>query len=253
MANDGLCMFNKFGFCKYLDKCRKRHTKETCEKENCEVNKCGKRHPKTCRYFQEFARCKFGEDCYYKHKQKESNYEVVKELERVKEKLRIIENILEKKAEEIERIIDLEKAVAELQIKQTEVNRDSTINIENSDIEDIHEVVENNLNCDLCDFKSSWKTGLEVHMGRKHKFPPQLDGENTIGDDNMDERYEGSEHYWKTQYLGSAFQSFLDANSIIEESSFSEDQKTNVKIAILEARKEAIGANFKHFPPWDKY
>ena len=36
--------------------------------------------------------------------------------------------------------------------------------------------VEKELECDLCDFKSSCKAGLNRHIGSKHKSIPQLDG-----------------------------------------------------------------------------
>ena len=88
MAYEDLCLFNKFGYCKYLDTCRKRHTKEVCENSNCEVNKCGKRHPKPCRFYLEYGRCKFGEYCYYKHDKSDANCQIWKELENVKEKSR---------------------------------------------------------------------------------------------------------------------------------------------------------------------
>ena len=93
-------------YCKYSDKCRKQHIKENCENQKCEVEKCQKRHPKTCRYYQEYERCKFGEYCFYKHVQKESNQEIVKELEKVKDQIRMIENMLQKKDEEIKKILD---------------------------------------------------------------------------------------------------------------------------------------------------
>ena len=104
MANEGICVFNKFGYCKYSDKCRKRHINETCANKTCEVDKCLKRHPKSCWYYQEYERCKFGEYCNYKHIKKESNSQILKDLENVKEKLIIIKKTLEKKDEEIESI-----------------------------------------------------------------------------------------------------------------------------------------------------
>ena len=46
-------------------------------------------------------------------------------------------------------------------------------------------------NCDLCDFKSSWKNGLIVHIGRKHRKIEQLDGLDTS---NINEDLEDSVH-----------------------------------------------------------
>ena len=38
-----------------------------CEDESCDIIKCMKRHPKKCRYWANFGRCKFGTFCSYKH------------------------------------------------------------------------------------------------------------------------------------------------------------------------------------------
>ena len=36
------CMFNKFGFCKNGDSCRKKHLVEICLKDACDARKCDK-------------------------------------------------------------------------------------------------------------------------------------------------------------------------------------------------------------------
>ena len=116
MANKCLCLFNKFGYCKYLDTCRKQHTKDICEIPQCEVTKCFKRHPRTCRFYQEYGRCKFGEDCYYRHNKNETNSKIVEELEKVKEKSE------HNKAEADAEIECLKNKVAVLERKLEEVN-----------------------------------------------------------------------------------------------------------------------------------
>ena len=42
--------------------------------------------------------------------------------------------------------------------------------------------------CELCDFVSSWETGLKVHESRKHKNIEQLDGEGCYDDMIHDEK-----------------------------------------------------------------
>ena len=64
-----------------------------------------------------------------------------------------------------------------------------------------------------------------------------------------DEEYSRSERYWKMGILGIAFQSFLDANKIIESSDMNEEDKINEKSKVLEARKRSLGDSYKHFPP----
>ena len=68
MAAENVCFFNKFGYCKFLDKCRKRHELRICENGYCEIKECSYRHPKECRFWKEFRMCKFGDYCYFNHK-----------------------------------------------------------------------------------------------------------------------------------------------------------------------------------------
>ena len=73
MEVETVCIFNKFGFCKYGVTCRKKHEDLKCEDSSCEVFNCSKRHPKECKYYREFNRCKYNEYCRYEHKQKGSS------------------------------------------------------------------------------------------------------------------------------------------------------------------------------------
>ena len=72
MANQNFCRYNKFGFCKYGEVCRKKHVSEKCYKSSCEVGACDLRHSKICKYYREFKRCKFGQYCYFDHKETDS-------------------------------------------------------------------------------------------------------------------------------------------------------------------------------------
>ena len=66
MVTNMVCLHNKFGFCKFGHMCHKRHIDDICQ-ENCFLQDCQKRHPRPCKYFVHFNRCKFGENCKYKH------------------------------------------------------------------------------------------------------------------------------------------------------------------------------------------
>ena len=45
-----LCMYSKFGFCKFKHNCRRKHYTEECYNSNCkDKNTCQKRHPKNCK------------------------------------------------------------------------------------------------------------------------------------------------------------------------------------------------------------
>ena len=96
MALENICRYNKFGHCKYGETCHKQHVKELCEIQSCEAQKCPKRHPRVCKYYYEYRRCKFGSFCSFSHRVSGNS----------------IEN--ENKIIEMERkISNLEKAVAE--------------------------------------------------------------------------------------------------------------------------------------------
>ena len=106
--------------------------------------------------------------------------------------------------------------------------------------------------CEICDFSSNWKNGLEIHMSRKHSFIEQLDGNCSLSDEDKDDdhKYLETLQYWKSGKLSSVYQTYLDANEIIDESNFEEDVKKMEKEKILEARKSAFGEDFKYYPPW---
>ena len=84
MATQNLCRFNKYGFCRYEERCRKYHEKNLCENAHCVVKECLLRHPKICKYLRDYGYCKFGEWCYFSHKLLIKNYNIdnndIKEL-----------------------------------------------------------------------------------------------------------------------------------------------------------------------------
>ena len=61
-----VCKFNKFGYCRYKDVCRNLHVNESCENVSCDISSCSQRHPRECRYYREYKRCKFT-PCKYTH------------------------------------------------------------------------------------------------------------------------------------------------------------------------------------------
>ena len=67
MASVQVCKYYKFGHCRFLDKCRHQHVTEVCDDISCDSTLCHKRHPKSCIFYREYKRCKFGSYCSYKH------------------------------------------------------------------------------------------------------------------------------------------------------------------------------------------
>ena len=179
--------------------------------------------------------CKFEDRCAYKHEESDA--------------VKKIRNLEVKLEEALDRIESLEKSNAENKMEKEIALEDSTDDTRDHNICKETEV-EQDYKCELCDFKSSWKTGFEIHMGRKHVKIPQFDGsvaDNTIEEDDV---YNRSEHYLKSQYLGTAYQAFLDAKQLFMESDLKEEEKEIEIEAIFEARKDALGTNFKLYPPW---
>ena len=146
---------------------------------------------------------------------------------------------------------EVEKVVAENVIKAKENET------ENNQDENEAEKAEVLFKCFICDFHSTWENGLKIHLSRKHSKLEQVDGCDDSDIESVknlhdDEKYERSEHYWKTGKIGIAYHVFLDANSIVEESNLSNEEKEIERIKILESRKDFFGKSFFKYPPWKK-
>ena len=87
--NPNVCLFNKFGYCKFNQTCHKKHEETVCNKDMCEIEKCPFRHPKVCKYFVSQGYCKFGQYCRFRHFNENQEYvdsinEMVKEIKNLK-------------------------------------------------------------------------------------------------------------------------------------------------------------------------
>ena len=63
-----VCLFQKFGFCRNGDRCKRVHLKEVCSNRECDSRKCNKRHPRPCKFFRDNDFCKFNSECSFSHK-----------------------------------------------------------------------------------------------------------------------------------------------------------------------------------------
>ena len=162
MATQNVCRYFKFGFCKYLEKCRFPHVKEICESQECDVKSCTLRHPRICSYYRDYNRCKFGEWCCFKHAETNeiSDKEIVNRINNLEkliaEKNEVI-SILENKIKLIEKKVGLD---------MESVNE----NTENfSDKEEVRRETVEKYKCDLCEYESNSKRGVHIHKKKKHE------------------------------------------------------------------------------------
>ena len=186
-----ICKHNQTGFCKYRQQCTKEHFNEIC-KDNikCTDPTCFKRHPKKCKNFDVFGKCKFT-NCDYVHSDDEVNHKV-KLLEKcvIELKTEVVQLIKVEDDNRNQKITDLEKEIevlkdtvkntandlktTQLLIKQmndknyTEqlVNEraDSNSTIEASKLE----TKEKRLKCKVCDYKCKKQVTLRKHTNTKH-------------------------------------------------------------------------------------
>ena len=86
-----------------------------CDDSSCDISNCKLRHPRICKFYREFRKCKFSEWCSYVHIENENDLDDLK-----KENEKMLTNI-EKEIYEKDKVIeDLVKRVSELERKITE-------------------------------------------------------------------------------------------------------------------------------------
>ena len=172
MANQSVCSWYTYGYCRHREGCRKRHVKENCEERTCDIYSCIKRHPKNCKFYWNYERCKFN-PCAFLHKNNNENVESIKEEnKRIALKLLAIDKELKEleiKAKVSEFIIDklaqVENKFEHLTIIEKKMN-DKDLIIDNL-VAKVNEL-EKRITCSYCDFQALSEQGLKVHMKRKH-------------------------------------------------------------------------------------
>ena len=80
MTQAGVCFKYKFGFCKFNERCKFRHVTLVCDDEKCDIDTCEKRHPKICKFYRDYKRCKFTVGCMYKH---ENQFELFENIDSI--------------------------------------------------------------------------------------------------------------------------------------------------------------------------
>ena len=127
MATQNICFYNKYGFCKYLEKCRKYHENKRCEKLGCEIRDCPLRHPKVCKFFLDFGFCKFSEWCKFSHNIDKTTRAENEEVKKLKDELNIVETELKKNNEKVSKleaeIQDIHKKLLEKDQTVSKINK----------------------------------------------------------------------------------------------------------------------------------
>ena len=102
MSQQNVCHFNKFGFCKFRNKCYRYHENEVCENVSCKVFDCNLRHPSKCSYYSKYFYCKFGSFCKFSHRKKEDQDK--KSVELLEKELDGVKKLIDEKENELKRI-----------------------------------------------------------------------------------------------------------------------------------------------------
>ena len=220
-----VCMFNKFGFCKWEANCKKIHLDEICLLEECESRKCYKRHPRLCKYFSERGFCKYGSNCRFDHRPPKYIRSIVSRLEALeKENLKLLKVIEDQKdvcanrtIKDVEKILkqidDLKQGnnEKELAIKRLEediknLKADKTQNAENSkekaeeSVQESEDIVFETL---ITSKKKKWamkdRTFAEMIV-KKYEFNMELCFDDEEGEDDDD----STKDLIKSHFLSSA-------------------------------------------------
>ena len=108
--SQNVCWFNRFGYCRFGNHCFRKHINIICENVNCEIVKCSSRHPRKCKYFLEYQKCKFGEYCRFSHgipnnpKNMEKIEALEKEVEVLKQEIKHMKDHIDMKGSQLKMI-----------------------------------------------------------------------------------------------------------------------------------------------------
>jgi uncharacterized C2H2 Zn-finger protein len=198
---EDICKFNKFGYCKYKNKCEKDHVREQCKDgQNCEsVKSCTLRHPKMCKRITLEGLCRFGEKCAYSHQrisnfpslEHENVHEDVKvlkaEVNSLKKALKSLIDIREESEELKRAVIDIKEDIKFLDSSNREVVK-RIINLEKNPTGDLKDKSENycetilvkkadeshtqesaeDLKCVKCEYIGQTNVSLKKHINTKN-------------------------------------------------------------------------------------
>ena len=126
---DEVCHFQKFGYCKFQERCKRKHFTQVCDSlSRCkDKDKCQKRHPKNCKRFASETGCRHKEGCAYSHNvpnQFDEDNEVNEKVSRLE---KMVDELTKKVFnQETEKVKELDKIVKVLVRKVLSLESDIT-------------------------------------------------------------------------------------------------------------------------------
>ena len=126
MTMENICLFFKFGYCKFKTSCNKKHVTQVCDDQKCNVTKCQKRHPRMCKFFINSGSCKLGDLCAYSHVRRNENENLEKKLDELIDTIKKKDDAIvrcESKIDELVKInLEKEKIIEKLVKNVKEIN-----------------------------------------------------------------------------------------------------------------------------------
>ena len=138
MAVENICNFFKYGYCKFKMSCKNKHVTIVCDDENCNPQKCEKRHPRLCKYISNYGSCKLGSICAYSHKdhnRKDENKRLEKKLDELIAMVNTRDDTISK----------YEKKIEDLMVKNNE--KDAVIDKLVNDVKELNKIVKEQIIC----------------------------------------------------------------------------------------------------------
>ena len=129
MATQYVCYHNKYGYCKYKEECRKRHVNLICDDPACDIRSCESRHPKNCKFYIQYGRCKF-DPCAFLHVEnnnniqdlKKENEQILKQIENMDTKIKEIDKKIAEQNLLISKIQELAEKMESFKLLEDKIN-----------------------------------------------------------------------------------------------------------------------------------
>ena len=122
MATQYVCFHNKYGYCKFKEECRRRHVNTICENKSYEVSTCNSRHPRLCKYYIQYGRCKFN-PCAFLHFERDDSIDnLKKENEVISENIRKIDKEIQELNDKLASSDNLDEKLSVVEVKLDQFN-----------------------------------------------------------------------------------------------------------------------------------